>query len=66
MPYSPLLLFLIQSLNITATLMWNYNDLFIMLTSVAIAQRFKLLNRKLQDSPREVRFCDLLYHMLLE
>ncbi|XP_034232225.1 gustatory receptor for sugar taste 64e-like [Thrips palmi] len=52
-PYSPMLLVVIQALNTAATFMWNYNDLFIMLTSIAIAQRFKLLNQKLHDSPRE-------------
>ncbi|XP_069700808.1 uncharacterized protein [Periplaneta americana] len=53
-------------LNIIATFTWNFTDLFIMLISVALAERFRLLNQHL-DSTRgkygtELLKCAQLYY----
>ncbi|KAJ1523414.1 hypothetical protein ONE63_001278 [Megalurothrips usitatus] len=52
-PYNPVIVLVEQTVNTTATFMWNYNDLFIMLISIAIAQWFKFLNTKLHQCPRK-------------
>ncbi|KAE8744514.1 Gustatory receptor 31 [Frankliniella occidentalis] len=52
-PYNPIVLLVCQLVNAIGTFMWNYNDMFVMLISVAIAQKFKLLNTKLYELPKK-------------
>lgn len=46
-PYHPAWVAVAQTINTYGTLIWNYNDLFIILVSDAVAQLFKQLNDKL-------------------
>jgi hypothetical protein len=39
-----------------ATFSWNFMDLFIAVTSIALAERFRLLNRHLQNVKGKVAF----------
>lgn len=46
--YAPWKAAFVFLLNVVATFSWNYTDLFIMLLSVSLAQRFKQLNHHLR------------------
>ncbi|KAE8747292.1 Gustatory receptor 35 [Frankliniella occidentalis] len=46
--YAPWKAVFVFLLNVVATFSWNYTDLFIMLLSVSLAQRFKQLNHRLR------------------
>lgn len=46
--YAPWKTAFVFLLNVVATFSWNYTDLFIMLLSVSLAQRFKQLNHRLR------------------
>ncbi|KAK3912602.1 Gustatory receptor for sugar taste 64f [Frankliniella fusca] len=46
--YAPWKAAFVFLLNLVATFSWNYTDLFIMLLSVSLAQRFKQLNHRLR------------------
>ena len=46
--YAPWKAWFVFLLNVVATFSWNYTDLFIMLLSVSLSQRFKQLNHRLR------------------
>ncbi len=53
--YAPWKAVFVFLLNVVATFSWNYTDLFIMLLSVSLAQRFKQLNHRLRALKGKVR-----------
>lgn len=45
----------INLINVYATVVWNYLDIFIMIISVGLSTHFKLLNAELEQTTVEVR-----------
>lgn len=46
----------IDMISITATVIWNYVDVFIMLVSIGLSAQFKMFNTELKEA-REVQIC---------
>jgi gustatory receptor len=63
--FSPPVAFLCEFVNFFAAFYWNFVDLFVMVVSMAMASRFRLLNRHLKLERGKVRvdfignICDL-------
>lgn len=52
--YTPLKGLLAKILNVVATFAWTYMDLFVILISIGLSSRFKLINRDLERIRGEV------------
>lgn len=46
--------FFLNFVNISATFVWNYTDIFIMIVSIGLTTNFKLINRELELANAEV------------
>lgn len=58
--YNPVKGFLVMWLSLTATFLWNFTDLFIMLVSSALAAQFKKLTKSMHSARGQVSACSVL------
>lgn len=52
--YNPVKGFIVMWLSLTATFLWNFTDLFIMLISSALAAQFRMLTKALRKVRAQV------------
>lgn len=46
--------FFIDFINVAATFVWNYSDIFIMIVSIGLSTHFKLINKEMEMANIEV------------